>query len=187
MQVLAARAAWLNRAAGAPPIPSLFFFTDPVRTPDPCAAAKRLPRGACVVYRHFGAPERAHIARRLAAIARSSGLTLLIAADPELALRVGADGAHWPENRLRPRSSERLMTAAAHSHAAIARAVGAGADACALAYLPDPERFTARAAWLVSRESDRARVANPGDRAWRRQRQTRVIARGARLCRTSGC
>ena len=132
MQVLAARAARLNRAAGAPPIPSLFFFTDPVRTPDPCAAARRLPRGACVVYRHFGAPERARVARRLAAIARSSGLKLLIAGDPELALRVGADGVHWPENRLAPRSSEQLMTAAAHSPAAIERAAAAGADACVL-------------------------------------------------------
>jgi thiamine-phosphate pyrophosphorylase len=132
VHLLAARAARLNRAAGAPPIPSLYFFTDPARTPDPCAMARRLPRGACVVYRHFGAPERMRVARRLASIARSYGLKLLIAADPDLAARVGADGVHWPEDRLARRGGERLMTAAAHSSAAIARAAAAGADACML-------------------------------------------------------
>lgn len=88
-----------------------------------------------MVYRHFGAPERMRVARRLASIARSYGLKLLIAADPELAQRVGADGVHWPEERLALRSSERLMTAAAHSAAAIARAAAAGADACVLSPL----------------------------------------------------
>ena len=33
--VLAALARRLNREAGNPPIPALYFFTDPVRTPDP--------------------------------------------------------------------------------------------------------------------------------------------------------
>jgi thiamine-phosphate pyrophosphorylase len=132
VQLLAAQAARLNRAAGAPAIPSLYFFTDPVRTPDPCAIARKLPRGTCVVYRHFGAPERFRTARRLAALARARALTLLIAADPELAQRVGADGVHWPEERLASRAGEGLMTAAAHSLAAIARAAAAGADACVL-------------------------------------------------------
>jgi thiamine-phosphate pyrophosphorylase len=129
---LAAQAARLNRDAGSPPIPALFFFTDPVRTPDPCAVAARLPRATAVVYRHFGAAERRRVARRLATIARTRGLVLLIAADPALAARVGADGVHWPQ-RLLPRArGPGLVTAAAHDADALARAEAMGADACVL-------------------------------------------------------
>jgi len=39
-------------------LPALLFFTDPARTPDPAADAANLPKGAAVVYRAFGAPER---------------------------------------------------------------------------------------------------------------------------------
>jgi thiamine-phosphate pyrophosphorylase len=133
--VLAAAARRLNRDAGAPPIPALFFFTDPLRTPDPVAAAHALPRGTAVVYRHFGAPDRARVARALARCCRGRGLVLLVAADPELAARVGAAGVHWPERLLpaqRAPAHGRLVTAAAHSAAALARAAAYGADAVTL-------------------------------------------------------
>jgi thiamine-phosphate pyrophosphorylase len=129
---LAALARRLNRDAGGPAIPALFFFTDPKRTPDPVSAAKRLPRGAAVVYRHFGALDRAPVARELAAVCRARALTLLIAADPELARDVRADGVHWPEARIARRDGPGLVTAAAHSAEAIARAAAYGADACIL-------------------------------------------------------
>jgi len=133
--VLAGLARRLNQEAGAPLVPSLFFFTDPDRTPDPINVAKRLPRGAAVVYRHFGAPDRSKRARALANICRVRGLILLIAGDPELAQRVGADGVHWPEQRLPSRRERvaRITTAAAHSAEAVARAAAFGADACILA------------------------------------------------------
>jgi thiamine-phosphate pyrophosphorylase len=131
--VLAAAAARLNRDAGAPAIPSLYFFTDPERTSDPVAIARRLPRGAAVVYRHFGAPDRARIARRLAAICRLRGLYLLIGADAELAERCGAHGVHWPERMLpATRGDFRLVTGAAHNAAALAKVGLAGLDACVL-------------------------------------------------------
>jgi thiamine-phosphate pyrophosphorylase len=129
---LAALARRLNRDAGSPAIPALFFFTDPQRTPDPVAAANRLPRGTAVVYRHFGAPDRADVARQLTTVCRARALTLLIAADPELARRVGAGGVHWPEARITPRDGPGLVTAAAHGVEAISRAVAYGADACIL-------------------------------------------------------
>ena len=129
---LAALARRLNRDAGSPAIPALFFFTDPKRTPDPVAAAKTLPRGTAMVYRHFGATDRAHVARQLATICRSRALTLLIAADPELARRVGADGVHWPEARVVARVGPGLMAAAAHNADAVARAAACGASACIL-------------------------------------------------------
>jgi len=158
--VLAARAARLNREAGSPPIPSLFFFTDPERTPDPCAVARQLPRGSAVVYRHFGAGERRRVARELATIARSRGLKLLIAADPDLAQRVGADGVHWPERKLMPRNGEALMTAAAHSPEAIARAAAAGADACVLSPIFPTQSASGHAPLGLFRASQIARAAS---------------------------
>lgn len=132
-QVLNALARRLNREAGAPALPALFFFTDPERTPDPVAVARRLPRGAAVVYRHFGARERGSVARALALVCRRRGLKLLIAADPALAGRVGADGVHWPEARLAERRPHPgLATAAAHSARAADAAATAGVDLCIL-------------------------------------------------------
>src|SRR5262249_23152725 len=128
--VLNALASRLNREAGRPAIPWLYFFTDPVRTPDPVAIAQTLPRGAAVVVRHFGKPNRFVEARRLAPPCPARGLVLLIAADPELAQRVRADGVHWPE-KLAPkrRGDLPLETAAAHSRRALVRASAAGFDA----------------------------------------------------------
>lgn len=124
----------LNAEAGSPKLPALFFMTDPVRTPDPLALARRLPFGSAVVYRHFGAPDRLDTARRLAALSASRGLILLIAADPDLAARVGANGVHWPEKRRPDYRTEgfALITAAAHTGDAVMRASASGADACIL-------------------------------------------------------
>jgi len=134
VQALAALARRLNREAGAPPVPWLYFFTDPVRTPDLVAIARTLPAETAVIYRHFGAPERTRVARQLAAVCRSRRLALLIAADPDLAEGVGAAGVHWPERKLPPRNDGRfrLVTASAHSCAAVARAETWRANACIL-------------------------------------------------------
>ncbi|MFZ3007547.1 MAG: thiamine phosphate synthase, partial [Phenylobacterium sp.] len=86
-----------RRALTRKPLPHLLYFTDPVRTPDPEAVAARLPKGAAIVYRTFGAPDADIVALRLKAIARRRGLKLLIGADESLAARVGADGVHLPE------------------------------------------------------------------------------------------
>ncbi|MGA1342302.1 MAG: thiamine phosphate synthase [Hyphomonas sp.] len=107
------------KARGVASLPPALFVTDPVRTPDPEIIAAGLPRGFGVVYRHFGAPGHASVAKRLAAICRPRGVILLIAADPQLAARVGADGVHWPfrlrQNVRRWRSRFGLQTLSAHS------------------------------------------------------------------------
>jgi thiamine-phosphate pyrophosphorylase len=125
-----------RRTRNAPDrLPAAWFLTDPDRTPDPCAIAARLPSGWGVIYRHFGAADRADVARRLARICRRRGLVLLIAADPELARRVRADGVHWPEQRLPahvPRRPGWIVTAAAHDLAGLRRANRAGGDAALL-------------------------------------------------------
>lgn len=146
-EVLASIAARLNRSAGASALPSLFFFTDPVRTPDPLKIAARLPRGAAIVYRHFGAQNRVKTALQLSALCRRRGLILLIGADLALARKLGA-GVHWPE-RAMPGSkrTRQLETAAAHSPAAIARAARAGMDAVVLsAIFPSTSTSTSASA-----------------------------------------
>lgn len=108
-----------------PALPPAVFLTDPARTPDPARLVACLPPGWGVIYRHFGAPDRAVIAARLATICRRRRLILLIAADPELARTVGADGVHWP-HRLAGRARLwrgrfRLQTGSAHGRRELAR------------------------------------------------------------------
>ncbi|WP_240609455.1 thiamine phosphate synthase [Phenylobacterium deserti] len=116
-------------------MPRLLLFTDPVRTPDPLAAADTLPSGAGVVFRAFGDPDALNVARRLRELASARGLVLLIGADHRLAWDVGADGVHLPERlarRARALKSGRpgwIVTTAAHSEWAAHLAGGWGADA----------------------------------------------------------
>lgn len=159
-QVLAGLARRLNREAGAPGAPALFFLTDPERTPDPAAIVRRLPRGTAVIYRHFGAPERGRVARTLAQLCVRGGMRLLIAADPDLARAVGADGVHWPEARLpASRDGFSLVTASAHSAGALARAAAFGADACLLSPVFPTRSASGRAPLGLFRASQIARAA----------------------------
>jgi thiamine-phosphate pyrophosphorylase len=124
-----------RRSSGRKALPPLLFFTDPARTPDPEAIALRLPRGAGVVYRAFGAADAAARGRRLAGIAQARGLVLLAGADAMLAGAIGAGGVHLPERlahcarRLKAARPDWTVTAAAHSLSAARRALAAGADA----------------------------------------------------------
>jgi thiamine-phosphate pyrophosphorylase len=114
-------------------LPVAWFVVDPDRTPDPSAIAQRLPRGAGVIFRHFGRPQALDQALKLARIARRRGLVLLIGADEALAAKAKADGVHLPERmsggvrRLKARRPHWIVTVAAHSPAALRRASGADA------------------------------------------------------------
>ena len=120
-------------------MPALLFFTDPQRTPDPAAAAMGLPRGAGIVYRHFGAPDAEAQARRLLEVARERELKLLIGRDVALAARIGAHGVHLPERlahsagRAKGAHPGWIVTSAAHSLAA-ARASRADAVVLSVAF-----------------------------------------------------
>jgi thiamine-phosphate pyrophosphorylase len=109
-------------------LPSLWLVTDPRRIADPIAAAKRLPRGAGVIYRAFGAPDALEIARQLKRVSMRRGLILLIGADWRLAATVRADGVHLPERLMHRAAALRAghprwrITAAAHNRPAIIRA-----------------------------------------------------------------
>jgi thiamine-phosphate pyrophosphorylase len=129
----------LNGRAGLlKPFPPLFFVTDPRRTPDPAATAGRLPRGAGVIFRGFGAADAPEVGRALRAACDRAGLLLLVGQDADLALACGADGVHLPERALADAPSLRRrrpgwrLTGAAHGAQALARAAEYGLDAALL-------------------------------------------------------
>jgi thiamine-phosphate pyrophosphorylase len=133
---LDARAA--RRTGAGAMLPPLVLMTDPRRVPDPVASARRLPAGSMVIFRAYGAADAGATGRRLAAVARSRGLTLLAGADARLARRIGAAGVHLPERlghrarAIRTAWPNALITIAAHSRRAVRRAERFGADAVIL-------------------------------------------------------
>lgn len=124
-----------RNAKSAKRLPPLLAFTDPRRSGDLPALAARLPRGAALVYRAFGAADRLETAWALRRITWRRGVLLIIGADVDLARAVRADGLHLPEraggqaSRLR---DFRLLTVAAHSPSALRRGLAFGADAVVL-------------------------------------------------------
>lgn len=110
---------------GGAALPPLLFFTDPVRTPRPWETAERLPEGAGVVYRAFGAPDAREIGHRLRRATRAAGVRLLVGFDADLAQDLEADGLHLPERALTSayalsgRRPDWLLTGAVHSSAAM--------------------------------------------------------------------
>ena len=130
----------LKRPPAAIGLPRLVLLTDTRRLADPLPAAAAIPTGSAVILRHYDDPGRRDLAIALATLCRRRGLRLLIGADVDLALAVGAAGVHLRErdadsgdgswrHRCRP---EWLVTVAAHSAQALVRAARAGADAALL-------------------------------------------------------
>ena len=140
MQTIIRVARTLNRRF--PGLPPLLILTDAARAPSAAFNLGHLPPGCAVIFRDYEAPDRAGRAAALRRQCRPNRIKLLIAGDPALALAVGADGVHWPEHQIpaAPRAwapatrphPDWLITAAAHSHAALVRAALAGADAALL-------------------------------------------------------
>lgn len=114
-----------DRLAPDNPAPGLFVLTDPERTPDVVALARRTPPGCGLVLRTFGRTDIESCAFALGELSRERGFHLLISADPGLALRCGAAGVHWPEWSLaqarRPWPGA-LVTASVHRPGALRRA-----------------------------------------------------------------
>ena len=59
-----------------------------------------MPKGAAIIYRHFGADDREGIAQELRQITFAHGQQLLIGNDPELAINCGADGVHFTRDEM---------------------------------------------------------------------------------------
>lgn len=73
-------------------------MTDPKRVPDLVRAARALPKGAAIIYRHYGSEDRHGIAKALRDITFAREQQFLIGHDPELAIEAGADGVHFRRN-----------------------------------------------------------------------------------------
>jgi len=135
---LARAASRLNRRGG-PHLPPLFLVTDDVRLPDPLKAAGLLPEGSGILLRHRDSAARARLGEALMGLAQQRGLLLVVAEDAALALRLEADGVHFPEAKLSEASLCRRrhpllgITVAAHSERALVAAARAQADAAFLA------------------------------------------------------
>lgn len=130
-------------------LPPLLFLTDPARVPDPVGVIRALPGNSGVIYRHFGDADRHSVAAQLRAACNQHNHRLLIAADPQLALDVNADGVHWPEARLglawRWRGRFAIQTASAHSLRAINHAQAVGMNAALFsAVFPSSSRSAGR-------------------------------------------
>jgi thiamine-phosphate pyrophosphorylase len=175
MKTLAEVARWLKPSKQEVDLPRLILVTDRLRLPDPEAAVAGLPRGSAVILRHYEEPARYELAVRLVEICRRTGVRLLIAGDARLAARVHADGLHLPEFQLAGaartwrlwRRPDWLVTAAAHSPAAVTLAAQAGVDAVLLAPVFRTESHPNRAVLGPLRFS-----------AWRRRSQLPVYALG---------
>jgi thiamine-phosphate pyrophosphorylase len=109
-------------------LPPLILMTDDDRLADPVSATRALPQGSMVILRTRRAAQRERLAQELRAIAKTCGLKLLVAGDPALAARIGADGIHLAESERRhaahwrARYANWIITASAHSLVAISAA-----------------------------------------------------------------
>ncbi|HST91313.1 MAG TPA: thiamine phosphate synthase [Brevundimonas sp.] len=165
-RVLARDAAEVSRSGDAAPapLPPLLFFTDPERTPRSWETAARLPRGAGVVFRHFGSPDARDTALRLRAVTAARGVLLLVGLDVELAQAVGADGLHLPEREadlaraLKAAHPDWLLTGALHAGGA---ADARGFDARVLSPVFPAGGASAAAATLGVEDFRRRASASP--------------------------
>lgn len=111
-------------------LPRIWLMTDErVKKKALIRAVRRLPRGAGVVFRHYGLKprkRRALFARVLAA-ARPRGVRVLLAGTAAMAQAWGADGWHGATPGMRRNGA--IHTAPAHSPAQMRRAERAGVDA----------------------------------------------------------
>jgi thiamine-phosphate pyrophosphorylase len=131
-----------HHRAGPPAshLPESILMTDPGRQADPLAAVAAVAPGSAVILRNYQDPGRRGLAHDMAALCRRIGVILIVAGDARLAREVGAGGLHLPEWQVRRgprhwrawRRPDWLVTAAAHSPAALMNANKAGATAALL-------------------------------------------------------
>ncbi len=107
-------------------IPSLWLVTDErVAEADLLRAVMRLPRGSAVIFRHYSLAEDARQAlfEQVMRAAEARHCLVLLAGDPDLAWRWGADGYHG-----RAVCKAGLHSAPVHNHRELVQAEQAGAD-----------------------------------------------------------
>jgi len=78
-------------------LPKFFLITDAAAQGNSARIIAKLPCGSGVIFRDYHIKNRSRYAARIAAICKARRLMLLVAGDFRLALRVKADGVHFPE------------------------------------------------------------------------------------------
>jgi len=117
-------------------LPARWMITDS-KTIDPIAAAKNLPKDSGIILRDYdlGFEKRFTLGIELKKISQQKKIPLLIAGDAKLALKLNADGVHFPEfaraqiRRWKNKKPEWIITASTHSRQAVKFAYENGADA----------------------------------------------------------
>ena len=127
-------AAFIAQAHTGPLLPGGFFLTDPARVKDARAVVSHLPDGIGVIIRHFGQADAIEDAFDIVNDCQRARRTVLIGADPDLALATGADGVHWPfrmrkDLQRHNQSLGLLHTMSVHSPAELRAARAAPVDA----------------------------------------------------------
>jgi thiamine-phosphate pyrophosphorylase len=105
------------------PLPRLWLMTDERQGDQLWNALRRLPRGAGIVFRHYGLPlaERRKLFDAVKRRARARGQSVLLAGPSRLARSWGAAGSHDPGRR------PGLTSSSAHSVRELRAAEAAGA------------------------------------------------------------
>lgn len=154
-----------HRSGRGAALPALWLLSDTARLGDPRTALLRLPRGAGFIFRHYDHPEREAMAKQLRLICRRRGILFLLAGDARMALRLRADGAHFPERlahkarALRAAKPGLIISAAAHGARSLQRAAEFGADAALLSPLFPTQSHPGAAALGVVRFAQLCRRA----------------------------
>ncbi|MEQ1888686.1 MAG: thiamine phosphate synthase [Alphaproteobacteria bacterium] len=122
-------------------MPALWLLSDTLLLADPLDALRHLPPGSGFIFRHYDHPEREAMARILRRLCRQRRILFLLAGDWRMAVRLGADGAHFPEGlahrarAMRANSPHSIITVAAHSAGGVYRAYKSGAEGVLLSPL----------------------------------------------------
>lgn len=117
-------------------LPGEWMITD-AKIIDPLKAASTLPINSGIILRDYdmGRDKKLQLGRELKKICVRKKLILLVANDPQLAIKIKADGIHLPEHAVgkirfwRQKKNRWIITAAAHSRRAVKYAAKNGADA----------------------------------------------------------
>lgn len=103
-----------------------FFITDQSRI-DAFEVCKKLPKNSHVILRDYDHPQREQLAKDIQKLCRKYKLRFLIAKTPRLAMKLKADGVHFPQfmhariNHWKSRKPNWIITASVHNQKEIFR------------------------------------------------------------------
>ena len=108
------------------PLPRNWLLTDPRQGEALWPALARMPRGAGVIFRHYGVAGRRALFLKVQAIARRRRLVLLLGGPPALAAAWRADGSYGGD-RARPTRRAPIKAMSAHNRRELVAAERSGA------------------------------------------------------------